>query len=106
MNYKEHQNSNYKLLLQLKNNDKNAFSFIYDKYSPLLYGLILRRVQNEKLAAEILKNAFIRIWNECKNIDCVKANLFTWLLSSTNKTALTDFKINLEIKLNKNLTIA
>ncbi len=106
MEYTERQSRDRELLLQLKNKDEKAFSYVYDKYAPLLYGVILKRVPNEKLASEILKRAFIKIWNECKNLDCVNENLFTWLLSLTNKTAVADFKINLEIKLNKKVGIA
>ncbi|MDB5248868.1 MAG: rpoE 4 [Segetibacter sp.] len=98
MQYKKGQFIDEDLISMLKRKDENAFSYLYDKYGPLLYGVILKNVHDEKLASDILKKAFIKIWTECKSLDCVRQHLFAWLLSITNKTAMTDFKVNLQIK--------
>jgi RNA polymerase sigma-70 factor (ECF subfamily) len=83
------------LLLLLKSKDEKALSYVYDLYAPGMYGLILKKVKDEDLAAKILKCTFLNIWKECGKADCFKQRLFTWILSQTHKTALTDFKIDL-----------
>lgn len=95
MNHKE-KLSDYEWLLLLQQKDESALSHIYDMYAPGIYGLLLRQVGNENLASKILKNTFVNIWNECEKADCIKQRLFTWILALTHKTALSDFKINLQ----------
>lgn len=84
--------------LLLKEKNEQAFSYLYDTYAPLIYGVILREVKNSKLASEILQHTFIKIIKECNNIDCINPTLFTWLLLLAKKTANADFKINLDFK--------
>ena len=87
--------SDQELLLLLKKKDEKALSYLYDLYAPALYGLILKNVGNEELASEILKSTFVNVWKECQKTDCIKRRLFTWFVSLTHKTAMTDFQIDL-----------
>lgn len=87
--------SNPDLFLLLKSKDEKAFSSVYDLYAASLYGILLKNVGDESLAAEMLTRTFINIWKECPDVDCAKQKLFTWVISLTYKTALNDFKINL-----------
>ena len=86
------------LFLLLKQKNENAFSYLYDQYAPLIYGVILREVKNSKVASEILKTTFLNIIDECKNLDCIKQSLFTWLLVIAKKTASTDFRVDFDLK--------
>lgn len=85
------------LILLLKNKDEKALSTVYDMYAPYIYGVVVNRVKDEKVAAQILQNTFTRIWNECDTLDCIKSRLVTWLIGLTYKTALTDFNIKLPL---------
>ena len=82
------------LLLEQKNED--ASNYLYDRYSPLVYGIIVRQVKNEKIAAEILKRSFITIFRECKKIECLKQPLFSWLLLLTQKTITSSLDYNIK----------
>lgn len=86
------------LMLLLNQRSPAAFTYLYDRYAPVIYGLVLKEVKNGQLASEILKTTFINIFKECKNLDCVKHSLFTWLLSLTRQTASSDFKIDIDVK--------
>ncbi|WP_297820772.1 hypothetical protein [Segetibacter sp.] len=83
------------LVLSLKQKDEKAFGHLYDQYAPIIYGIILREVNNHDIASEILKSTFLNVINECDNIDCVKHSLLIWLLVMTKKTASANFKVNI-----------
>lgn len=94
------------MILTSKPNDKDllhllhcrsetAFVELYDMYAPALYGLILKKVEDKHLAGEILQKAFLTIWKECAKPECIKQRLFTWILSLTCQTALSQYNINL-----------
>jgi len=86
------------LLMLLKQKNEEAFNYCYDHYAPLLYGVILREVGNERIASGILKSTFIKIFNSCKNPDCVKISLFASLLAGSKETAVREFKVNIDFK--------
>lgn len=85
------------LVSLLQKKDYNAFSYLYDQYAPLVYGLIFKEVKNEQLASEILTQTFINISNECESLSCVRQRLFSWILGMAKKTAMNGFKVNIDV---------
>ena len=86
------------LLLLLKQKSEKAFSYLYDQYAPLVYGLILKKVRDEKLASDILSSTFINILEECNNPECVKQTLFTWILKLAKQTAAIKYKVDIDFR--------
>lgn len=86
------------LLLLLQEKNVSAVSYLYDQYASMIYGIIVREIQNSKLATDILKSTFLNIIKECNTLDCVKQSVFAWLLTLTKRTAFTEFKTNIEFK--------
>jgi len=72
----------------LTRGDRQAFSVIYNAYSSALYGVIARIITNEEAAADLLQEAFIKIWNSRANYDPSRGRLFTWLLNIARNTAI------------------
>ncbi len=81
------------LVLLLQKKDEKALNFLYDKYAAGIYGLILRQVNNERIAAQILSRTFLKIWQECHSYDCLKQNLFPWIFGIAGKIARTEFDV-------------
>ena len=77
--------SDKELIKLLQQNNKEAFLYLYNKYSAPLYGSICKTVKNEKLAAKILEIGFIKIWESCSSISCIKTSLFAWMYGIINK---------------------
>ena len=73
--------SEEELVMRLKNQDQQAFSYLYDNYAAALNGIIYRMVENAELAEDILQEAFIKIWNNFSQYDAGKGRLFTWMLN-------------------------
>ena len=74
------------LVMLLKQKSKVAFNYLYDNYSRALYGIILKIVETEEVAEDILQDVFVKIWNRIDSYDASKGKLFTWLLNVARNT--------------------
>ncbi|MBK8556784.1 MAG: hypothetical protein IPL65_13880 [Lewinellaceae bacterium] len=73
-------NINQEALVQrLIRQDPQALSELYDHYSSALFGIVLRIVQSEALAEQVLQDAFMKVWKRIGDYDAGKGRLFTWL---------------------------
>ncbi len=61
-------------------NDKGAFNQIYEKYAPLLYGEIIRAVDDQDIAEKILTEAFIEIHKSIMHFKFGNIRFYTWIL--------------------------
>lgn len=73
-------------LLQQQNRD--AFSYLYDHYAPALNGVIFRMVEDRELTEDILQEVFLKIWHNFPNYDPAKGRLFTWMLQLTKNLTI------------------
>lgn len=67
------------LVLQLQQQNKEAFSFLYDHYAGALHGIIFRLVGSNTLSEDILQEVFVKIWKNVGSYDSCKGSLFTWM---------------------------
>ena len=61
---------------------------MYDKYSPALYGVINRILQNTEAAEEVLQDTVMKIWNNAEKFDAGKGNLLTWIINIARNAAI------------------
>ena len=80
--------SEQELVLALQQQDKQAFSYLYDNYSAALFGLIFKMVNDKELSEDILQEAFVKIWNNFSNYDSIKGRLFTWMINITRNLTI------------------
>ncbi len=80
--------SEEELVYLLKERDQSAFSYLYDNYSAVLYGIIFKMLDNRELAEDVLQEAFVKIWNNFSNYDSIKGRLFTWMLNLTRNLTI------------------
>ncbi len=76
------------LIEKLKKRDQIAFQWLYDQYSPALYGVVKRIVQDDEQAKDLLQDIFVKIWKNLDSYDPAKGRLFTWLLNVSRNTAI------------------
>lgn len=65
----------------LRYQDRTAFTYLYDSYSPAVFGEIIRIVKNREAAEDLLQEVFIAIWQKGNQYDPGKGRLFTWMIS-------------------------
>ncbi len=76
------------LVARLQRNDRVAYEHLYDNYSAALYGVINRIITDEEVAADVMQEAFVKIWNGIKAYDPAKGKLFTWMLNISRNLAI------------------
>ena len=67
----------------LKSKEVSAFQWVYDKYAPSLYGIILKLSPDSSTASEILEKSFKKIWSEIESYNSSHNKLFTWMFGIT-----------------------
>ena len=83
----------------LKSNDRSAFEYLYDHYSPALYGIIVKIVKDEERACDAMQDTFLKIWKNISSYNSEKGTLFTWILNIARNTAID--KLRVEVKKEK-----
>jgi RNA polymerase sigma-70 factor, ECF subfamily len=76
------------LVSLLQSKDERGFSILYDNYSSALYGVILKIVRSEEVAADVMQDAFVKIWKNIEGYNRSKGTLFTWILNVTRNAAI------------------
>jgi RNA polymerase sigma factor (sigma-70 family) len=92
------------LIVQLKSNNRDAFEYLYERYSPALYGIILKVVKDEEKASDSMQDAFLKIWKNISRYDAEKGTLFTWILNVARNTAID--KLRMEVKTEKVVSLS
>lgn len=81
------------LVSMLKSGAANAMTILYDNYSAAMYGIILRIVNNEEAAEDVLQEAFIKVWKNIEKYDRSKGRLFTWLVNIARNSAIDSLRV-------------
>lgn len=76
------------LVLGLKARDEKYFGYLYDHYSPAMYGIALKVVNDEIIAGDVLQEIFLKIWRSIERYDSEKGRLFTWMVNIARNTAI------------------
>lgn len=76
------------LILLLRKKNEEAFRYLYDHYAAALYGVVLKVVNEQELANDLLQEVFVKIWNRIDSYDPQKGRLFTWMLHIARNTAI------------------
>jgi DNA-directed RNA polymerase specialized sigma24 family protein len=59
--------------------DNELFSKIYDDYSPLLFGLLMKWVKEKEIAETLLCQAFTKAWHSRKLFNAENESFYCWL---------------------------
>lgn len=76
------------LVSRLKNQDREALSYVYDKYGAALYGIANRIVNDTEVSREVVQDVFLKIWNKIDSYDASKGKFFTWILNIARNEAI------------------
>ena len=60
--------------------DEAALSIIYDRYSAMLFGMLMRILRDKQAAEEVLQDVFLQLWRNAVQFDSSRGSLPAWLL--------------------------
>ena len=60
--------------------DEAALSTLYDRYSAMLFGMLMRILRDKQAAEEVLQDIFLQLWRNAGQFDAGRGSLAAWLL--------------------------
>ena len=80
--------SDKELLLKDAGNESKALEELYDRYSPVLFTLINKIVQEKSAAEDLLSDIFVIIWQKINLFDSETGNVYTWMINLARNKAI------------------
>ena len=68
--------------------DERAFASLYDRYGPILFGLLLRILHSRAEAEDVLQEVFLQVWQQARSFDAARGRAFTWLVTLARSRAI------------------
>jgi RNA polymerase sigma-70 factor (ECF subfamily) len=77
-----------RLLRRIATRDHGALRELYDRYSHLTYGLIMRILRSPSDAEDVLQETFVRVWSRADTYDALRGSPAAWLLRIARNRAI------------------
>src|SRR5829696_2559770 len=61
--------------------DEAALAQLYDRYRVILFGLLMRILNNREEAEDVLQEVFLQVWRKAGDFDEKRGRPFTWLVT-------------------------
>ena len=61
--------------------DEAALAQLYDCYRTILFGLLMRILNNREEAEDVLQETFLQVWRKAADFDENRGRPFTWLVT-------------------------
>ena len=71
--------SDLALVTAIRSGDQGAMATLYDRYSPLVYSVALRVLQDTGAAEDALQDIFMQLWRDPGAFDSSRGNMAGWL---------------------------
>jgi RNA polymerase sigma-70 factor (ECF subfamily) len=75
------QNNDVELLKAIAAQDEAALAQLYDRYRAILFGLLMRILNNREEAEDVLQELFLQVWRRAADFDENRGRPFTWLVT-------------------------
>ena len=76
------------LLKAIAGKDEKALSQLYDRYRVVLFGLLVRILNNREEAEDVLQELFLQVWHRAGDYDPNRGRPFTWLVTLARSRAI------------------
>ena len=75
------QENDVELLKAIVARDEVALAQLYDRYRVILFGLLMRILNNREEAEDVLQEVFLQVWRKAEDFDEDRGRPFTWLVT-------------------------
>ena len=75
------QDNDVELIQAIAARDEAALARLYDRYRVILFGLLIRILNNREEAEDVLQEVFLQVWRKAGDFDENRGRPFTWLVT-------------------------
>jgi RNA polymerase sigma-70 factor (ECF subfamily) len=75
------QDHDVELLKAVAAKDDAALGQLYDRYRLILFGVLIRILNNREEAQDVLQEVFLQVWRRAADFDETRGRPFTWLVT-------------------------
>jgi RNA polymerase sigma-70 factor (ECF subfamily) len=68
------------LIEKMRMGDEAALSTLYDRYSAMLFAMLVRILRDQQAAEEVLQDIFLQLWRNAAQFDAARGSLPAWLM--------------------------
>lgn len=83
------QNEDLAILESLRQGEEAALAELYDRYSPVLYGIAMRILRSISDAEDTLHDVFLQLWNKPDSYQRFGVSIGNWLIINSRSRAVT-----------------
>ncbi len=76
------------LIMRVAAGDQLAMTSLYDTSSRVLYGLLLRTLNEHALAEEVLLDVYVQVWRQAGSYDEARGSPMAWMLTIARSRAI------------------
>jgi RNA polymerase sigma-70 factor (ECF subfamily) len=76
------------LIQQVANQDRDAFSQLYDRFSTLVFTLAMRMLRARSDAEDLLQEVFVQIWRQAKTYSAERGSPEAWIVNIARSRAI------------------
>jgi RNA polymerase sigma-70 factor, ECF subfamily len=84
------------LVRRLLRKDVRAFEQLYDRHCRIVYGLVLRILQQASTAEEVVQDVFLQLWRNASQYQEGRGPFVPWLLTLARNRALDTLRLKSE----------
>ena len=83
------------LLKRTAAGDQAAFGALYERSAPRLFAVCLRIARHRRLAEELLRETYVRIWDKACEFDPAKGRALAWMMTIARTHAIDVIRIKI-----------
>ena len=83
------------LLKRTATGDQAAFGALYDRSAPRLFAVCLRIARHRRLAEELLRETYVRIWDKSREFDPAQGRALAWMMTIARTHAIDVIRIKI-----------
>jgi RNA polymerase sigma-70 factor, ECF subfamily len=80
------------LVRRVSEGSAEALASLYDRHAPTVYAAAVRVGRDRTIAAEVVQDTFLALWNRADLFDPVRGSLRAWLLTIARNRAIDDIR--------------
>ena len=74
-------NNDVEVIKAIAGRDEAALALLYDRYRVVVFGLLMRILNNREEAEDVLQEVFLQVWRKADDFDETRGRPFTWLVT-------------------------